>query len=69
MSSNSDAKSDVSALDILDIIVANDFAHVNGGSAQVALSSAVGLAERGHRVTFLAAVPPVAESAHGPVRH
>jgi glycosyltransferase involved in cell wall biosynthesis len=62
MSSNSDAKSDVSALDILDIIVANDFAHVNGGSAQVALSSAVGLAERGHRVTFLAAVPPVAES-------
>jgi glycosyltransferase involved in cell wall biosynthesis len=59
MSRNSDAKSDVMGLDI---IVANDFAHVNGGSAQVALSSALGLAERGHRVTFFAAVPPVADS-------
>jgi glycosyltransferase involved in cell wall biosynthesis len=43
----------------LNIFVVNDFAHVNGGTAQVALSSAVGLAERGHSVTLFAAVPPV----------
>jgi glycosyltransferase involved in cell wall biosynthesis len=59
MSRNRQAEGDALALDI---IVANDFAHVNGGSAQVALSSAVGLADRGHRVTFFAGVPPVAES-------
>lgn len=46
----------------LNIIVANDFAHVNGGAAQVALSSAIGLSERGHDVTFLAAVAPVSKS-------
>jgi len=65
MSIRSDAKSEATEVEVLDIIVANDFAHVNGGSAQVALSSAVGLAERGHRVTFFAAVPPVAESLQG----
>lgn len=62
MTSNRDIRCDLAELGVLDIIVANDFAHVNGGSAQVALSSAVGLAERGHRITFLAAVPPVDES-------
>jgi glycosyltransferase involved in cell wall biosynthesis len=43
----------------LNIFVINDFAHINGGAAQVALSSAVGLAESGHQVTLLAAVPPI----------
>jgi len=44
------------------VIIANDFAHVNGGAAQVAVSSAIGLSECGYDVTFFAAVPPVAES-------
>lgn len=44
---------------VLNIIVANDFAYVNGGAAQVALSSVKGLAKRGHRVIFLSAVGPV----------
>jgi glycosyltransferase involved in cell wall biosynthesis len=57
---------DLSAVDrgrraALHVIVANDFAHVNGGAAQVAISSAVGLAERGYRVTFFSAVSPVAD--------
>jgi len=43
------------------IIVANDYAYVNGGAGQVALSSAVGLADRGHKVSVFAAVGPVAE--------
>ena len=43
----------------LNVVVISDFAHVNGGAAQVALSSAMALAERGHQVTVFAAVPPV----------
>jgi glycosyltransferase involved in cell wall biosynthesis len=43
------------------IIIANDFAHINGGAAQVAISSAIGLSQQGYDVTFFAAVPPVAE--------
>jgi glycosyltransferase involved in cell wall biosynthesis len=41
------------------IIIANDFAFVNGGAAQIAIEEARGLAQRGHRVTFFAAVGPV----------
>ena len=41
----------------MNVVVVNDFAFVNGGAAQVALSSARGLAERGHRVTVFSAVP------------
>ncbi len=41
------------------VVVANDFAHVNGGMAQVAVRSAIGLAQRGYHVTFFAAVGPV----------
>ena len=48
------------------VIVANDFAHVNGGAAQVALSSAVGLAERGYPVTFFSAVAPIADELRHP---
>lgn len=41
------------------IIVVNDFAHINGGAARIALTSAGALARRGHRVTVFAAVPPI----------
>jgi glycosyltransferase involved in cell wall biosynthesis len=41
------------------VVVVNDFAHVEGGAAQVALTTALGLAERGLRVVFVAAVGPV----------
>lgn len=44
---------------MLNIVVVSDFAHVEGGSTAVALSSAIGLAGRGHRVTLLAAVSPI----------
>jgi glycosyltransferase involved in cell wall biosynthesis len=40
-------------------VILIDHAHVNGGQAKVAIDSALGLAARGHRVTFLAAVGPV----------
>ena len=41
------------------IVVVNDFAHVNGGAAQVALSSALALRGRGYDVTLLSAVEPI----------
>ena len=41
------------------VVVVNDFAHVNGGAAAVAIDSAIGLARRGHRVSFFSAVGPV----------
>jgi glycosyltransferase involved in cell wall biosynthesis len=41
------------------LVVLNDFAHVNGGTAMVALSSALALAGRGYPVTLFAAVGPV----------
>jgi glycosyltransferase involved in cell wall biosynthesis len=44
-----------------DVVIVNDYAHVNGGAAQVALSSAIALAERGRRVTLLAAVGPISQ--------
>jgi len=43
----------------LDIIVVNDYAHVRGGGDRVALASAIGLSDAGHRVTFFCAVGPV----------
>jgi glycosyltransferase involved in cell wall biosynthesis len=53
----------------LKVVVINDFAHVNGGAAKVAINSATALAERGYAVTFLAAVPPVAsELTESPVQ-
>ena len=42
------------------IVIVNDNAHVNGGAAKVALSSAIGLAKRNWRVFLLSAVGPVA---------
>ena len=41
------------------LVVVNDFAHVNGGTAMVALSSAIALAGQGYPVTVFAAVGPV----------
>jgi len=41
------------------VVVVSDFAHVNGGTAAVAIDSAIGLACRGHRVSFFSAVGPV----------
>lgn len=39
----------------LDVIVVNDHASCEGGAARVALTQAQALAQRGHRVTFIAA--------------
>ena len=41
------------------IVLVVDFASVNGGLAKVAIESAKGLARRGHRVDYFAAVGPV----------
>lgn len=40
------------------IIVVADHAHINGGQTKVAIESALGLASRGHLVTYFAAVGP-----------
>ncbi len=48
--------------DPIDVIVANDFAHIRGGSDRAALESAIGLAQAGHRVLLFTAVGPVADS-------
>jgi glycosyltransferase involved in cell wall biosynthesis len=41
------------------IVIVCDHAHINGGQAKVAIEAAKGLARRGHRVDFFAAVGPV----------
>ncbi len=43
----------------MNIVIANDNAHVNGGAAKLAILEAVGLADRGHDVFFLSALAPV----------
>jgi glycosyltransferase involved in cell wall biosynthesis len=43
----------------MQIIIANDFAFVQGGASQIAILEARGLAERGHHVEFFTAVGPV----------
>lgn len=47
------------------IIIVNDYAHVNGGTASIALGSAEELAKRGRRVTLFSAVGPVAPQLIG----
>lgn len=42
----------------LEILVAYDYGHVNGGAAKVAIAGAIGLAARGHRVIYFAPVGP-----------
>ena len=43
------------------VVVLNDSGYINGGASKVAIESAYGLSERGHRVIFFAAVGPVDE--------
>ena len=51
------------------IVIVNDFAHINGGAGQVALTSAIGLAEQGYDVIVLSAVGPVMPAlAHAGVK-
>lgn len=40
------------------VVVVNDFAYINGGTAAVAVASAIGLARQGHKVSYLSAVGP-----------
>lgn len=44
---------------VRNIIIINDFAHINGGAGKVAISSAVGLSGLGYNVVLFSAVPPV----------
>ena len=44
---------------IRNIIIINDFAHINGGAGKVAISSAVGLSRLGYNVMLFSAVAPV----------
>ncbi len=46
---------------MLNVVVVSDFGHVEGGNTSVALSSAIGLARKGHHVTLFSAVPPIDE--------
>ena len=48
------------------VVIAADFAYVNGGAAQVALGSARGLAARGHEVILFTAVGPPSDDAGAP---
>lgn len=41
------------------IVIINDFGYNNGGSSQVAISSAVGLANKDTQVIYFCAVPPI----------
>lgn len=55
----SDGEADGAPQEPLDIVVAYDYGHVNGGAAKVAIGGAIGLAGRGHRVTYFSPVGPV----------
>lgn len=41
------------------VIVINDYAYIDGGASQVALSSAMALAGKGHNVVVFSAVAPI----------
>jgi glycosyltransferase involved in cell wall biosynthesis len=43
------------------VIILNDFGHINGGTAKVAIDSACEIGRRGIRTTYFTAVNPVAE--------
>jgi glycosyltransferase involved in cell wall biosynthesis len=43
----------------VNVVIINDNAQVNGGAAKVAIMEAAGLAERGHQIFFVSAVPPI----------
>jgi glycosyltransferase involved in cell wall biosynthesis len=44
----------------MNIVIINDFAYINGGAGQIALSSAAALASAGHNVILFSAVAPTA---------
>ena len=44
---------------VKNIVIVNDFGSINGGAAQVAIHTALGLAWLGYRVYYFCAVPPV----------
>lgn len=46
---------------VKNIIIVNDFAHINGGAGKVALTSAVRLADKGYNVYLFAASGPVCD--------
>ncbi|MBX3118007.1 MAG: glycosyltransferase [Fimbriimonadaceae bacterium] len=46
---------------LTNVVIAADYAYVAGGAEKVAIQSAVGLADSGLRVVFLAAIGPVCE--------
>ncbi len=46
------------------VIIISDFGHVSGGAAKVAIDGAIGLAQRGHNVTFVYAIDPIDERLH-----
>ena len=50
---------------MLKVIIVNDFAYVNGGASQVAVTVAKLLAKNGHDVVFFAAVGPIGEELKG----
>ncbi len=45
--------------DKFNIVIVNDFAHIDGGAGRVALTGATALADRGHSVHVFSAVAPV----------
>jgi glycosyltransferase involved in cell wall biosynthesis len=44
---------------IKNIVIINDFGHINGGAAQVAINTALGLSKLGHRIHYFYAVAPL----------
>lgn len=41
------------------IVIVNDFGHINGGAAKIAISSASGLGRKGYKVIYFCAVGPI----------
>src|SRR3546814_11584785 len=50
----------------MQIVIVSEFGNINGGAAKVAITSAVGLAERGVEVLFVCAIPPIDPSLRHP---
>lgn len=44
---------------VRNIIIINDFAHINGGAGKVAINSAIGLKKSGYNVIYFSAVEPI----------
>ena len=43
------------------VVIVNDFGHINGGAAKVAITSALGLSRTGYQVIYFCAVEPLAQ--------